>query len=170
MQATGTGNLSINGTGTGLQITQDIVTSNFTFNKTGGTIAFNGNTQFGTVTANAGNYNLEFRRGITAFTPLTLNNTGSITIGDDSGDIFSLSGLTATGASSITVGGTISTGSSDFNLTAAGNIVFNGGTLTASSGNINITANTSGTTAGRAHLTVGGGLKQSEERENQADY
>jgi filamentous hemagglutinin family protein len=148
VQATGTGDLTLNGTGTGSLAGQDLVGGSLTLTKTGGTVDLNGNGSFSTITANAGNYDLVLNRSLTASGLVTLNNTGTISLGDATADIFSFNGgLTATGASTITVRGTISS-TGNFSLNASQNIAFNGSTLTTTTGNITLAANTGGTATG----------------------
>ncbi|MFN6052492.1 MAG: hypothetical protein ACK47R_16825, partial [Planctomycetia bacterium] len=80
------------------------------------TVAFNGNLSANQLTTSAGAYNLALVGGAGITLGTTLNNTGSVIIGDNATDIFTFAGgLTATQAS-LSLAGNISTTSNPITL------------------------------------------------------
>jgi hypothetical protein len=75
-------NVTLAGTGSGAA---DIQFDTLTLTKTGGTYTFDGAVQGTTLTANAGAYGVRFLNGGSLANPVTFNNTGNVQVGDAAG-------------------------------------------------------------------------------------
>jgi hypothetical protein len=94
-------------------------------NRSGGSISFLGTVGANTLTTAAANYNVAFNAGTvapnsnttTTIPTATFNNTGTITLGNESGDVATFAGgLNTTSASSISIGGTVQTSGAAMSL------------------------------------------------------
>jgi fibronectin-binding autotransporter adhesin len=141
VRATATGNVEVAGTGSGGD--PDIGWDSLTIGKTGGTFAFNDMVSGTSLTVDAGAYNVVFNDGGTITGSVTLNNTGTVTLGDASLDLFTFGSLAGGIATSVTLNAQTLTTGDGSDTTFAGVISGSGGLIKQGSGTFTLTgANT----------------------------
>ena len=151
---TGTaGDITITDSSLGVTFSGAVTANTLTITDTtdGQTITFDGDTTINTALVTTANgYNVAFNGTTNLITPATtFNNTGTLTLGNASGDTITFTGgFTATAPSSVSIGGTVNTTNTAMSL----GVINLSTTTVLNAGNSNITA--TGTINGAQALTL----------------